>query len=845
MSRTDPVRRASSHAAHSAWRRDVLSYAVEALAIATVYYLAARLGFLLAIPPGNVTIVWPPSGFALAVALLIGVRAGAGIWLGAFAINLWFFASKGLPWSAGATTAAAIAVGSTLQAWAGAWFIRRLVAPNALPRSVGRVARFVGVEAACCVIAATIGVGSLCVGGLVPWSRYAATWSTWWLGDLSGVLVVAPLLVVLRHRGRRALTLAHAGFPLICLGVGISVVAFFVVRGLEEQVAAGRTFQPWLILVGGLLITALFASYVRVRLRAEDALEGERGELERRVHLRTAELERANVELQAEVAERHRAEEELRLVRDDLEARVAQRTDELTRANEQLRFELMERERAERELLASERRFRSVAQSTTDAIIIADAQGRICSWNQGARETFGHEAEEALHLPMEALVSERSREAYRRAIERLMPSGDATLPGRTVELLGVRSDGTEFPLELSISTWKEGPEIFVSGIVRDVTERRELEEQLRQSQKMEAVGRLAGGVAHDFNNLLTVIMSCSDLLLLETPESDVRRMEVEEIRKAGDRAAALTRQLLAFSRKQVLAPVPVELNALVEGVQRLVSRLVGEDIEVVTILDPSVGKVMADPGQVEQVILNLVVNARDAMPKGGKLTLQTGPPAAGSHHVMLAVGDTGCGMDEATLARVFEPFFTTKDLGKGTGLGLATVYGIVKQSGGHLEVTSQPGQGTTFRIYLPWSEAEVMGTDSRRAAVVTPRAAETILLVEDDASVRGLTKRVLEAGRYSVLEARDPVEALAICNSYDGQIQLMLTDVIMPHMSGRDLADRIASLRPATRVLFMSGYTDEALGPHGVLEPGVAFLQKPFTPATLTRKVREVIERAA
>jgi PAS domain S-box-containing protein len=400
----------------------------------------------------------------------------------------------------------------------------------------------------------------------------------------------------------------------------------------------------------------------------------------------------------------------------------------------------------------------------------------------------------------------------------------------------------------------EAAGVRLDGVMRDVTEQRRLAEQLRQAQKMEAVGQLAGGVAHDFNNLLTVITSYADILSEELALADPRREAVEEIRKAAASAAALTRQLLAFSRQQVLEPRVLDVNAVVAAAQKLLKRLLGEDIALVTALAPELGAVRADPGQLEQLIVNLAVNARDAMPEGGKLTIETAnadmdeayvrdhPLARPGRYVMLAISDTGVGMDEATQRHIFEPFFTTKEAGKGTGLGLATVYGIVKQSGGFIWVYSEPGHGTTFKIYLPRVDDPVEGVAAPAEARELPRGTETVLLVEDAAAVRAVTRQVLERLGYTVLEAPNGEVALHVATRHQGPLHLLLTDVVMPELGGRHLAERLTALRPELRVLYASGYTDDAVVRHGVLRPGTAYLQKPFTPELLARKVREVLD---
>ncbi|HEY3348957.1 MAG TPA: ATP-binding protein [Thermoanaerobaculia bacterium] len=383
-------------------------------------------------------------------------------------------------------------------------------------------------------------------------------------------------------------------------------------------------------------------------------------------------------------------------------------------------------------------------------------------------------------------------------------------------------------------------------------ERERAEESLRQSQKMDAVGQLAGGVAHDFNNLLTAILGYADLLASRPAIEGGAREEVAEIRNAGERAATLTRQLLAFSRKQVLEPVVLHVNDLVGDLEKMLRRLIGEDVDLVSILDPSVGNVRADPGQLEQVILNLVVNARDAMPRGGKLTIETAnadldeaysqrhAAARPGRYVMVAVSDTGFGMDASTVEHIFEPFFTTKEKGKGTGLGLSTVYGIVKQSGGNIWVYSEPGKGTAFKVYLPRvDDAVAEGVSAEASPLPAAAANETILLVEDEESVRTLARRILVGHGYRVLEASGGEAALEAFRAHGARIDLLVTDLVMPDMAGTDLAARLNERHPDLRVLFMSGYTGDAAVRSGQLVQGRAFLQKPFTPAVLLRRVRD------
>ena len=393
----------------------------------------------------------------------------------------------------------------------------------------------------------------------------------------------------------------------------------------------------------------------------------------------------------------------------------------------------------------------------------------------------------------------------------------------------------------------------VIGVALDVTERERLTDQLRQSQKMQAIGELAGGVAHDFNNLLMVVKGHAQLLFDRLPNDSPLRAGVQQMEKAADRAAALTRQLLAFSRKQVLQPRVLDMNEVVAGMIRMFSRVIGENIEMAFLPGGNLARVKADPAQIEQVLLNLVVNARDAMPDGGRLTIETSnivldrgyaathaSVQAGSY-VMLSVTDTGCGMNEGTQSRIFEPFFTTKGPGKGTGLGLATVYGVVKQSGGYIYVYSEVNRGTTFKIYLPQVEAELHKPSGEAEPKASARGSETILFVEDEQSVRGLVREFLGAAGYCVLEASDGLEARKIAAAHPGPIHLLITDVVMPHLSGPELAAKLALERPETKALYISGYTDDTVFRHGVLEGGVSFLQKPFNLKALAEKVREVL----
>jgi signal transduction histidine kinase len=428
-----------------------------------------------------------------------------------------------------------------------------------------------------------------------------------------------------------------------------------------------------------------------------------------------------------------------------------------------------------------------------------------------------------------------------------------------------RRNKENMPIDISVSTAPMrdagGDVIGIMSVLEDITERKQIEEalhqseeQFRQSQKMEAVGMLAGGVAHDFNNLLTAIRGYSDLLLQRIDAASPYRKEVEEIHKAGERASALTRQLLAFSRKQVLQAKVLDLNEIVSGMEEMLRRMIDENIDVITVLRPDAWSVQVDRGQIEQVVMNLVVNARDAIERGGKITIETGnvvlddayvsrhSVVAPGAYAMLAVSDTGVGMDEETKERLFDPFFTTKEKGKGTGLGLSTVYGIIKQSNGYIWVYSEPNRGTSFKIYLPRHESLLAEEKPDMSPAALPRGHETILLVEDEELVRVLARDVLRKNGYTVLEARDGADAMGVAVSHRGPIHLMITDVVMPNMGGQEVAFSLAPLLGEMKVLFMSGYTDDAIVRHGILRPGAQFLQKPFRLDAFLRKVREVLD---
>ena len=510
----------------------------------------------------------------------------------------------------------------------------------------------------------------------------------------------------------------------------------------------------------------------------------------------------------------------------------------------------------EGELLAVQERFQKAFAASPDPMTISTwEEGRCLDCNDSFLRATGYQRDEALGRTGVELRFWSNAKDRSNFLKLLQENGRIRdMPVKFLTKLGEVRTGL-----LSAEVIEVSGQRSILTVTKDLTEYRKLEQQLWLSQRMEAIGRLAGGVAHDFNNLLTVISGSCLQLLGELDTTDPRRLLVEEIQQAGDRAALLTRQLLAFGRRQVLAPRLMDLNEVVRNAETILRRLLGEDIDLMTVISPEVILVQIDPGQVEQVILNLAVNARDAMPNGGKLTIETAfvdldesyasthPPLPVGNYVMLAVSDTGCGISPEIQAHIFEPFFTTKSASQGTGLGLAMVYGIVKQSGGYIWVYSEVGHGTSFKIYLPRVRRDGRPEPTEEVVPLAAKPSpggETVLVVEDEDAVRRLVGRVLAAGGYRHLEASNGEEALEICAQWGETVHLLVTDVVMPRMVGPELAKRLQAFYPELRTLYVSGYADQAVVHHSVLERGIAFLQKPFTPDVLLRRVREVLDRS-
>lgn len=530
-----------------------------------------------------------------------------------------------------------------------------------------------------------------------------------------------------------------------------------------------------------------------------------------------------------DISDRKRIEQELRRAHQELDRKTAQEIGEY---------------RA---------RLASIIDSSADAIIGKDLEGTITSWNRGAEVMYGYTAEEVIGKNISILTAKENPDEIPRILARIS-RGERI---EHYEAVRVTKDSRRLDISLSISPIREpgGKIVGASAIARDITAQRRAEDHLRQAQKMEAVGRLAGGVAHDFNNILGIVTACTELLRDRIDVADDSAQYIGNIRKAVDRGTSLTRQLLAFTRKSTLQPQLVDLNVRLKDVIKLIRPLMGDDVEITVVSRASSPIIEIDPGQLDQIVLNLAVNSRDAMPRGGKFILETASveldevftsqhrPMKEGQYILLAVSDTGVGMDPDTVARIFEPFFTTKDIGKGTGLGLATVYGIVQQSGGHIWVYSEAGKGTTFKIYLPSAEYKVAEkTPAAEEPAIARREGTTILLVEDDEIMLSLTRKLLDQNGYRVLEAKEGSSAIDVMKAHKGKIDVLVTDVVMRGMSGPELVARVTSSHPETKVVYMSGYTGELITQHEQMQRGIPLLEKPFTRAALLHLLDEVLK---
>ena len=794
-----------------------LRWLARALVLAAAYFVVARIGLRYATIGPSISPVWPPTGLAVAALVILGPGYWPAILLGAFLAN----ATTSIPILA----AAGIACGNATEATVAAYLFRSQAGQHPALDDLLSVRTLVGVAAPVGALAsATIGVTSLWLAGLVSGSGVWSALSLWWAGDYLGALVVAP--VFLTWAGPAGAPIGRRTALELSLLVGGAVLATMAMFGslLPASLLAPAQY-PYL----------LFPFVIGAALRF-----GPRG----------ASLLTMTVATLAIGYTVWGGGPFVMQTVPSTDAALLLYIGILAITGLSLGPATTRHERAERALREANEHLAAVIQSSPLAIYTLDPRSTVLTWNRAAEALYGWQAAELIGRPLPTIGHDV--EDHGRLRDRVL-RGESL---RGVEVTRRRKDGTSVNISLSVAPLHDaaGRVTGMLSLAADVTEMRQLEVQYRQAQKMEAVGRLAGGIAHDFNNLLTAIIGTTALVLEDLGLESRARLDIQEIEKAAKRAAGLTRQLLIFSRQQVLEPRALDLNALVGNLEKMLHRLIGEDIELVTKPAASLGAVRADPGQLEQAIVNLVVNARDAMPQGGRLTIETADveldrgyvaghvPTQPGPYVLLAISDTGVGMDGATKARLFEPFFTTKEPGRGTGLGLATVYGIVKQSGGYIWTYSELGHGTTFKIYLPRVAETPEAPESTTSPPTPVRGSETLLVVEDQEEVRKLTKRVLEARGYTVLAARNGAEALEIVAQHPSKIHLMITDVVMPGMNGRELAQHARARRSYLKVLYVSGYTGEAVLQHRLLEPGVAFLQKPFTPDVLARKTREVLD---
>jgi two-component system cell cycle sensor histidine kinase/response regulator CckA len=945
--------------------------ATQCLLVAT-YVLAGKIGLTLALLNSSATAVWPPTGIALAAVLILGPRrAWLGIFVGAFLVN---------EVTAGSfLTSLAIACGNTGEALVGGYLVDRFAGGRTGFVRSGNLFLFAGLAGVLSTtVSATIGVTTLYLAGYATLAAYGSIWTTWWLGDAAGAMLVAPV-VLLWHAAPRpqwsrqqqleililglttvlvawtVFVRATHALPILCVPVCVWAGLRFGQREASTTACAVSAIAVWGTLRGHgalasdslntelLLLQAFMATTSLIALVVGAAVEESKraslearrlnDELEQRVQARTAELQAAYDHLVTSGAQLKEAQElahvgswewnvadnsawwseelyricgtnpesftpkfetfmgllpaddrgkitdivqkafadrqpfqcEHRIIRSDDGVRVMHSLGRVVvnDAGQVVRMvgvsqDITDRKAGEEVVSRSERRLQTIIDAQPACVTLVSLDGLLLDMNRAGLEMVGAEDFSQLKgRPIIDLVHPDDRNRYL-AMHRAASSGS---PGRMeFRLIGLKGDerwvdSHAVPFETSMNG--SDTERAVLSVSSDVTERKRLEEQLRRAQQMEAVGQLAGGIAHDFNNLLTAISGFTEFVLLTLDEADSRRADLIEVRKASARAASLTRRLLAFSRRQILQTKVFDLNSLVSDIQKLLNRTIGEDIELILAFDPALEPVRADPSQLEQVVLNLAVNARDAMPKGGQLRFVTEmvdidkvaaerrAPMPPGRYVRLTITDTGTGMSPEIQQHMFEPFFTTKDRNKGTGLGLATVHGIVEQSGGYVSVTSRVGLGTSFEIYLPPVQEAVQPLTRLEESASLTGGTETVLLAEDDGAVRRLAGIVLRHHGYTVLEARDGEEALQVARSdRRREIHLLVTDVVMPGLSGRDLALQLAADRPEMRVLYTSGYV-EAITMRAGLERGMTLLAKPFLPNDLVQRVRETLDSTA
>jgi PAS domain S-box-containing protein len=808
------------HSEARAPRPPILLYLSKGIGLCGVYLAAALLGLHFASVGRSISLVWPPTGLAIAALTLWGFRYWPSVAVGAFLAN----ALTAIPLGA----AAVIAAGNTLEALVASYLLGRFAGSLPDLDDIRQVRVFVGLAApAGALCSAMVGSVGLWVFGLLASSGVPQAMAIWWTGDFLGALIVAPLIFAWaapRNPQLDARRLAEV--MLLCVGTAL---ASEFGLGVFRQ---GSLFSD----VDYLYLLFPFVMWAALRFGARGAAV---------MTFLIAVVAVARTAAGTGPFVNPSATRTLIAFAGYL-AVVAVTGLVLAAAAE------WERRQATAALTQSEERLRQALDAARMGIWHWSIESNRLTWDDNLRRIYGLEPGTPISSYSDFIgrVYPDDREFVERNVRLALEDGGEldyefriVLPDGRIRWIADQGEIRRDPL---------GRPIFLAGICTDVTERRVAEERLRQAHRMESVGRLAGGVAHETNNQMSVVLGSSSFILNRADVPEPVRMDVEFIQKAAERTAAVTAQLLAFSRRQVLKPEVLDLNAVIRNWEPVLRRIMGEDCGVQLTLSPEIRSVRADPGQLEQVLLNLALNARDAMPRGGRITIETFPAEldrsySRSHpgtaiqpgrYAVLAMSDTGHGMDNETLSHIFEPFFTTKGVGQGTGLGLSTVYGIVKQSDGYVWVYSEPGQGTTFKIYLP-ARSEAPLSSRRDSLPGLTLAGETVLVVEDDSPVRIVMARTLEEAGYQVIQAGGGAEALNAIARLGRRIRLVLTDVVMPGMNGRDLAGKVEELLPGTPVLFTSGYTDGEIARRRLLDPGVAFIQKPLTPRALTAAVQK------
>jgi PAS domain S-box-containing protein len=791
-----------------------LRYAAHIALLAAIYFLAGRLGFLASAVHPVVSSAWPPSGIALAALLLFGMRLWPGIAIGAFVVNV----TGGIAPLAAAT----IALGNSLEGIVGAWLLTSVAAFRTAPEPLGRLRDVLALVVFGAIlstpVAATVGVTVLTVFGGAPAIPYGTAWLAWWTGDAIGILLVTPLILTwvtgprLRIAARDA---AEAGALSIVLVV-FTVVLFqapfsYVYAIFPVTMWAALRFGPRAAATASFVVTALAIWYT----------VGGVGPFA------TSTAAHNLFQLQTFIS--------LLAITTMILAGV-----------------IAERRTAEAAIVGARQQHHDIIHYASVGVIQTDREGNILLANPALATILGYDGPEQLvgRNVVDDVYWDETQHAA------IIARYDLLADGAALEVQWKRKDGSPTWVDLQARAVKdtEGRSVYLEGFVYDLTARKHLERQFQQSQKMEAVGRLAGGVAHDFNNLLTVIASCTDFVLDDPTLAEAHRDDLGEVKKATGRASSLTRQLLAFGRTQVLHPQTIDLNDRLTELLPMLKRLFETTIDIGIETTPDLWAVRADPGQIEQVLLNLAINARDAMPEGGALTFSTENSVIAAEpadlkreytmrpgdYVLLTVKDTGVGMTDETQRKIFEPFFTTKEVGKGTGLGLATAYGIIKQSGGYIKVRSAAGEGTDFLIYLPRTDAapEKMLPSARRNG--SP-ATGTVLLVEDETAVRRALQRILITAGYTVIPAADGADALELFLARKGDIDILITDLVMPGMGGRELARQCSALRDTLKVIYLSGYTRDSLLSQETFEEGTEFIEKPFTREAILDRISRVL----